>query len=852
MKKVLVGYISRGKTSGIDRYLLNLIAKVDHSEYNLDFLTRINAKDVREIMSKNNFGLYQIPRNRHIFKQFFALKKIIQNNQYDIAYFNISETSNCMGLIVAKLFGIKHIIVHSHNSGSDGNFFAKNAKRLLNLIFKPVVYLAADEFYTCSDTAARWLFTKRIVETKQYKFIPNAIDFKKFTYTKSESTSARQSICEKYHIPSDALIIGHIGRFTHAKNNCFLIDILKETLKTRDAYLLCIGERTEDFAKFQSYAIKLGIRDHVITPGVQTSTAEYYQAFDIFVLPSRFEGLPVVAIEAQASNLPCIISDRIDPEVKISTQAEFLPIKDPKKWSEKVLAMAKEKTHSNTLLRKANKFNSNEPSEDIFYTKNPHQPKSFNLAVYFFFALHYLLNLTNVLNGLHLFLFPGAICLLLFFLNYLLNKRKTLKSAFKDPAIRFLALFYLSYIITALFTTNYNLIGTVKIAIWTLFYSAFAFGYKLNQSKSAINFEVKHFFFYIISFLTLINIINLAFLILGISGKISTPFADKILVGYASWGRFYGIFYDPNYASIVCSCAIIFSIHLIQQTQKRSTKILLAIANAIQLTYMIAGQSRTGFITLSVGLFVYVILFVINHKNQLINRKRIPSDITLTVLTLLLTFCFIQAPNVVRNFKEAQRESKISQITANTVENITKQEQNELEELTKEKQQSMAIDLGRTDSKNDISNRRFDIWKSGLEIYSISNRIIGIGHSNTIDYAKEKIPETYIVNNDFQEFDAFHNSLIDLLVSQGILGFIIILLFTIFLFFLTIKNSKTFKDAPITIPILASLLAIMISSMFVSEIFYINNCCTFIFWVLLGYYYYFLQTNNRERIKHEN
>ncbi|MDO4987071.1 MAG: glycosyltransferase [Candidatus Saccharibacteria bacterium] len=844
MKKVLVGYISRGKTSGIDRYLLGVIKNVDRSTYTLDFLTRINEKSVQDLMAKNDFGLYQIPRNRHILKQFFAIKKIIKNKHYDIAYFNISESYNCIGLIAAKIFGVKHVIVHSHSSGSDGNFFAKNIKRLLNFIFKPIVYSLADEFYACSDCAAKWLFTRRIIKTHQYKLIPNAIDFTKFAHTPNEQKSIRKIICEKYHIPLNAAIIGHIGRFTHAKNNCFLIDILKETLKTKNTYLICVGEHTEDFNKFQNYAARQGVKEYIITPGIQTDTSDFYQAFDIFVLPSRFEGLPIVAIEAQASNLPCILSDRIDSAVKISKQAVFLPINNPKSWAQKILDFTKIKPHSNPLLEKAKQFNSTEPSEDIFAGNHySYQSKSYDLAIYLFFALHYLFNLTNIFNGLHLFLYPGAACALLVFIHRITH-RLTAKPLLKDPLCRLLILFYISYLITAIFVTLYNPVGLIKTAIWTAFYLFFAFNYKLHQNLKNINYEIKQFFIYIVIIISLINLANLVLLLLGISTKIVSPLTNsEILIGYAPWGRFYGLFYDPNYASVVCTCAILFSVYLIQHSKSLLTRILLALANVLQLTYMLAGQSRTGFIALGVGLVCYIVITLVTKTFKTIPKNRFLSGIILSIVTILLPLGIIKLPVLIHQASQSARS------TYQTTDTTQEDDQDLPSDITISDVKTPILKLQRTDNRGDISNRRFDIWKSGFEIFSYSetNKVLGVGHSNVVDYAKDRIPETYIVNNSFQDFDAFHNALIDLLVSQGLLGFFIILIIIIYLIYLAIKNHAVLAKYPLVTPLFSALIAICASSMFVSEIFYINNCCTFIFWVLLGYYYYFLQTNNQKR-----
>ena len=844
---ILIGYFSKGETSGIDRYLSGLLTKIDHATQNVDFLSRNAGPKTRKIMRENGCGLIELPRNRHFLKQFLAIYRLIRKKQYDIAYFNISESHDCIGLLAAKLCGVKKIIVHSHSSCSPGNAISRRIRSFLNIICRPILYLTADQFLTCSNKAAKWLFPHRIFATKSYQIIPNAIDFNVFRYSTSAKKSTRSRIRQQYNIPDNALLLGHIGRFEHQKNNLFLIDILEKIRKTHPAYLICIGNHNEEFKNFQTYARKKGLLGYIITPGIMDNVPDFYQAFDIFLLPSNAEGLPVVAIEAQASGLPCLFSDQIDDSVKISQNTDFLPIKDPALWAEKIRAIVAtpKSPLQNALLPVAKEYNltTNTAFSNILNTIPSKIPKSYDLAIYLFFALHYLFNLTNIFNGLHLFLYPGAVCAFLVFIHRITH-RLAAKPLLKDPLCRLLILFYISYLITAFFVTLYNPVGLIKTAIWTAFYLFFAFNYKLHQSLKNINYEIKQFFTYIVIIISLINLANLVLLLLGVSTKIVSPLTNsEILIGYAPWGRFYGLFYDPNYASIVCTCAILFSVYLIQHSKSLLTRILLALANVLQLTYMLAGQSRTGFVALGVGLVCYIVITLVTKAFKTIPKNRFLSGIILSIVTILLPLGIIKLPVLIHQASQSARS------TYQTTDTTQEDDQDLPSDITISDVKTPILKLQRTDNRGDISNRRFDIWKSGFEIFSYSetSKVLGVGHSNVVDYAKDRIPKTYIVNNSFQDFDAFHNALIDLLVSQGLLGFFIILIIIIYLIYLAIKNHVILAKYPLVTPLFSSLIAICASSIFVSEIFYINNCCTFIFWVLLGYYYYFLQTNNQKR-----
>ena len=377
----------------------------------------------------------------------------------------------------------------------------------------------------------------------------------------------------------------------------------------------------------------------------------------------------------------------------------------------------------------------------------------------------------------------------------------------------------------------------------------------MQFSKRTVEYEVGSLSKIFIALLSAINLANLVLLYLGISKHIVAPFnGEPTLVGLARWGRFYGFFYDPNYASIVCICAILLSIHFLCRAKKTFSKILYIFAIILQLAYILAGQSRTGYIALAVSLLLYIILYFSHAKPPRFTRQKLLSIFFSTLLISVSAFSLVKAPEFLNKVNtKASTDSSSTSSVRDTESTIESSDDKTTSENTKvsEKVKKLTITLARTDNSSDISNRRFDIWKSGLEILQHSNPLIGIGHSNYIGFAEANLPETYIVSNSFQKFDAFHNSLIDLIVSQGILGFLIVATIVVYLAYLVIKNSAVFAQSPITISLLSSLVAICVSSMFVSEIFYINNCCTFLFWVFLGYYYYFLQTANQQRrLKH--
>lgn len=331
--KVIVGYIEDGTTSGIDKYLLNFYKVVNSKNRKIDFLTKLYSKEMDNFLKKNNSRLFKVSHNRKPIKQFFETKKIIEEGNYGIAYFNISETFNFIGILAAKSAGVDKVIIHSHSSGSDKTSRKKRKMaEILNFICKPIILFCADERIACSKNAAEWLYTKRIAEKKRYITIYNAIDYEKFKF----DTDIRNKIRKKYNL-ENKFVIGHVGRFTYQKNHEILLDIFKEILKKKEnSVLICIGNG-EKFDEIKVYAKHMGISENIIFTGNVNNVNEYMQAFDIFVLPSRFEGLPIVGIEAQLAGLPCIFSDKITEEVIISQNAIRLPIDSTNQWIAEIL-----------------------------------------------------------------------------------------------------------------------------------------------------------------------------------------------------------------------------------------------------------------------------------------------------------------------------------------------------------------------------------------------------------------------------------------------------------------------------------------------------------------------------------
>lgn len=319
--RVLIGYMIDGRNSGIDKYLLRVLALLRGEDVQADVLTTRMNEDLRQILAGCGAELIEVPSLRHPLRQYAAVKRLTEENRYDLAYFNISEAVNSVGALAARKGGAGRVAVHSHNSGPGGSGAGMWKLRIfLNTCLRPLAS-AADEYYACSELAGRWLFSKKARASGRYHIIYNPVSLETFAYREEVRRQMRKALGVE-----DAVVIGHIGNYIYSKNSGFLPEILQAVReRIPGAVLLSVGDGPERAAVMEK-AAAMGLGDSMIFLGVRDDVPRLLQAMDVFVLPSRFEGLPIAAIEAQMSGLKTFFSERITEEAAIDGQGSFLPI----------------------------------------------------------------------------------------------------------------------------------------------------------------------------------------------------------------------------------------------------------------------------------------------------------------------------------------------------------------------------------------------------------------------------------------------------------------------------------------------------------------------------------------------
>ena len=329
---------------GQESFLMNMYRNMDKNKIIFDFFTPYycdNELMKRELESTGSkvfiyngrfFGEGNKKDLRKNVKDFF------EKNHYDIVHIHSGSTYALMYISkMARKSGAKKVIVHSHCGGF------KNLKyRIIKFISTPYLMKYPTDYYACSKLAAEWKFPQRIVKQRKYRILKNAIDTNKLYFNKDIRERTRKELDIE-----DKFVVGHIGRFSLQKNHDFLIDIFNEIQnKKNNSVLMLIG--TGDLQETIKDKIdKLGLSNKVLMLNLRNDIQELLNAMDVFVLPSFFEGLPVVGVEAQATGLQVFTSTEVTKELPIEKLSYYYALEDgSEKWAENIIK------ESNGFIRK--------------------------------------------------------------------------------------------------------------------------------------------------------------------------------------------------------------------------------------------------------------------------------------------------------------------------------------------------------------------------------------------------------------------------------------------------------------------------------------------------------------------
>lgn len=320
---------------GAESRIMELYRKIDREKVQFDFLVHTDKEgdysaEIRALGGK----IYSVPRfNVKNYRTYHnALVRFFEKH-HDYAAIQGHMTSTAsIYLPIAKKAGIPLTIAHARSAGVD-----KGIKGLVTKIIRFPLKTRADYLFTCSKEAGIAVYGKKAVRQGKVWTIPNAIDTERFRFNRS----VRAKMLEELGL-SDKFVIGHVGRFGFMKNHAYLIAVFYELCKMHDDVALVLIGKGELEEEIRRKVQDLGLTEKVHFLGTRANVEDYYQAFDYFVFPSVFEGLPGSVAEAQAAGLHCLISDKVTREVALTDLAVYRSIEDaPAEWAEEIQKNAK-------------------------------------------------------------------------------------------------------------------------------------------------------------------------------------------------------------------------------------------------------------------------------------------------------------------------------------------------------------------------------------------------------------------------------------------------------------------------------------------------------------------------------
>lgn len=322
--------LTKMDVGGAETLLMNIYRNMDRSKYQFDFI--VHAEDegyydneikrlggrVIKVSAPEKVGVKEYGRQLvQVLKEYGEYQAVHAHAHFFNGYI----------LMMAKKVGVKKRVSHSHNSNDNG--INRNIKRsLYRTAMRMLILCNATDLLSCSDKASKELYGSN---SKKVEFIPNCVDFSLFSNTELD-------LRKELGIDKNSRIIGHVGRFTDVKNHKFLINVFEEiNKKLENAYLVLVGDG-ELKNEVQQLVSERGISDKVFFLGIRSDVADIVQNFDLFMFPSKSEGLPLTLVEIQAARVRGIVADNITRDLLFTEGLiTYLPIESTNIWVEEAI-----------------------------------------------------------------------------------------------------------------------------------------------------------------------------------------------------------------------------------------------------------------------------------------------------------------------------------------------------------------------------------------------------------------------------------------------------------------------------------------------------------------------------------
>ncbi len=323
----ILNFVPNMKAAGVETFIMNVYRNIDRDKVQFDFIVHNKKREFYDDEIESLGGkIYRLSYkdDKNIFKYIKDLNNFFkEHKEYNIVHGHM-QSMMPLYLRIAKKHGVKTRIAHSHN-----NSYEKSVKGFILHILSRFSRFYSTNNYACSTDAGKYLFGKK----RKFDVIYNGVNVDKFKFNKK----SRQKIRDELNISKDEILIGNVGRIEKQKNQKFLLDVFHKLLDNDVKYrLLIIGTGSLE-NELKNYAVKLGLENKIIFKKNISNINDYMCAMDMFCLPSLYEGLGIVLIEAQLSGLKCFATDKtVANETNISNNIYYLPL-DKERWINKIL-----------------------------------------------------------------------------------------------------------------------------------------------------------------------------------------------------------------------------------------------------------------------------------------------------------------------------------------------------------------------------------------------------------------------------------------------------------------------------------------------------------------------------------
>ena len=327
--------IGKMQNGGVEAVVMNYYRNIDRTKIQYDFIIDSDSSNpvLQDEIESLGGKVITIPPYQKPVSYHKALYKLFTENNYPLVYSHLN-TLSVFPLFAAWRAGIPIRVAHNHSTAGKGR--GETKRNMMKYTLRPFAKVFPTHLCACSEYAGRWIFGKRAMDSGRVRVWPNAIDTERFAYKER----VRNDIRMKLNL-TGKFVIGHAGRFVHVKNHAFLVEVFSEIRRRRENSVLLLAGDGPLFNMFRDKVKSAGLSESVIFLGSVHDMEKYYQAMDVFIFPSLYEGLGMAAVEAEISGLPVIASTELPIDAKICDNFHFMPLRDSAvRWAEEALKIS--------------------------------------------------------------------------------------------------------------------------------------------------------------------------------------------------------------------------------------------------------------------------------------------------------------------------------------------------------------------------------------------------------------------------------------------------------------------------------------------------------------------------------